>query len=91
LLGGRIDAGVPALRILSVGQVIAASAGSQMQVMAMTGHERTAAARVVAGRLPIPSRAPRRSTCSGSSAQRLSEAGTAVGDRQRALIRVRRL
>jgi hypothetical protein len=40
LLGGRIDAGVPALGILLVGQVIAASAGSQMHAMAMTGHER---------------------------------------------------
>jgi hypothetical protein len=57
LLGGRVDAGVPALRILLVGQVIAASAGSQMRVMAMTGHERTAAAQLVVGRLPIPSRA----------------------------------
>ena len=36
LPGGRIDAGVPALCILLVGQVIAASAGSQMHVMAMT-------------------------------------------------------
>ena len=58
LPGVRIDAGMPALRILLVGQVIAASAGSQMHVMAMTGHERTAAALLVAGRLLIPSRAP---------------------------------
>jgi hypothetical protein len=49
---------MPALRILLVGQVIAASAGSQMHVMAMTGHERAAAALLVAGRLLIPSRAP---------------------------------
>jgi len=49
---------MPALRILLVGQVIAAGAGSQMHVMAMTGHERTAAALLVAGRLLIPSRAP---------------------------------
>ena len=55
LPGGRIDAGVPALRILLVGQVIAASGGSQMHVRrptprgpmpirgsARTGLERTA-------------------------------------------------
>jgi hypothetical protein len=35
LPGGGIDAGVPALRILLVGQVIAASGGSQMHVMAV--------------------------------------------------------
>jgi hypothetical protein len=34
---------VPALRILLIGQVIAASAGSQLYVMTMTGHERSAA------------------------------------------------
>jgi hypothetical protein len=58
LARGRIDAGVPVLRILLVGQVIAASAGSQMHVIAMTGHERAAAALLVAGRLLIPSRTP---------------------------------
>jgi O-antigen/teichoic acid export membrane protein len=35
--------GVPALRILLVGQVIVASYGSQLSVMTMTGHERGAA------------------------------------------------
>jgi len=35
--------GVPALRILLVGQLIAASYGSQLSVMTMTGHERGAA------------------------------------------------
>ena len=35
--------GVPALRILLAGQVIAASCGSQLLVMTMTGHERGAA------------------------------------------------
>jgi O-antigen/teichoic acid export membrane protein len=41
--GPGYDAGVPALRILLIAQVIAASAGSQMYVMIMTGHERSAA------------------------------------------------
>jgi O-antigen/teichoic acid export membrane protein len=41
--GPGYDAGVPALRILLIAQVIAASAGSQMYVMVMTGHERGAA------------------------------------------------
>src|SRR5262249_29125713 len=41
--GPGYDAGVPALRILLIAQVIAASAGSQMYVMIMTGHERGAA------------------------------------------------
>jgi O-antigen/teichoic acid export membrane protein len=41
--GPGYDAGVPALRILLVAHVIAASAGSQMYVMIMTGHERGAA------------------------------------------------
>jgi O-antigen/teichoic acid export membrane protein len=39
--------GVPALRILLVGQVIAASYGSQLAVMTMTEHERGAAALLV--------------------------------------------
>jgi O-antigen/teichoic acid export membrane protein len=39
------------LRILLVGQVIAASAGSQMHVMTMTGNERGAAALLIAGAL----------------------------------------
>ena len=39
--------GVPALRILLVGQVIAASYGSQLYVMTMTKHERGAAALLI--------------------------------------------
>jgi O-antigen/teichoic acid export membrane protein len=42
--GPGFSEGVPALRILLLGQVIAASAGSQQYVMTMTGHERSAAA-----------------------------------------------
>lgn len=45
--GPGYDAGVPALRILLVSQVLAASAGSQLYVMTMTGHERSAAALLV--------------------------------------------
>jgi O-antigen/teichoic acid export membrane protein len=41
--GAGYEAGVPALRILLVSQVMAASAGSQLYVMTMTGHERSAA------------------------------------------------
>lgn len=41
--GPGYEAGVPALRILLVGQVLAAAAGSQLFVMTMTGQERTAA------------------------------------------------
>ena len=41
--GKDFAAGVPALRILLVGQVIAASCGSQLSVMTMTEHERGAA------------------------------------------------
>jgi O-antigen/teichoic acid export membrane protein len=41
--GAGYNAGVPALRILVVSQVLAASAGSQLYVMTMTGHERDAA------------------------------------------------
>jgi O-antigen/teichoic acid export membrane protein len=40
-------AGVPALRILLIGQVIAASCGSQLSVLTMTGHERGAAALLI--------------------------------------------
>jgi O-antigen/teichoic acid export membrane protein len=42
--GDDFAAGVPALRILLAGQVIAASYGSQLPVMTMTGHERGGAA-----------------------------------------------
>jgi O-antigen/teichoic acid export membrane protein len=41
--GAGYEAGVPALRILLISQVMAASAGSQLYVMTMTGHERSAA------------------------------------------------
>ncbi|MBV9114711.1 MAG: polysaccharide biosynthesis C-terminal domain-containing protein [Hyphomicrobiales bacterium] len=41
--GHGYEAGVPALRILLIGQVFAASVGSQLHVMNMTGHERSAA------------------------------------------------
>jgi O-antigen/teichoic acid export membrane protein len=41
--GHGYEAGVPALRILLIGQVFAASLGSQLHVMNMTGHERSAA------------------------------------------------
>jgi O-antigen/teichoic acid export membrane protein len=39
--------GVPALRILLLGQTLAAGAGSQLYVMTMTGHERSAAALLI--------------------------------------------
>ena len=38
---------MPALRILLISQVMAASAGSQLYVMTMTGHERSAAVLLV--------------------------------------------
>jgi O-antigen/teichoic acid export membrane protein len=41
--GPGYEAGVPALRILLIGQLIAASAGSQLYIMTMTGQERNAA------------------------------------------------
>ncbi len=41
--GGDFSAGVPALRLLLLGQVIAAGAGSQLLLLTMTGHERSAA------------------------------------------------
>jgi O-antigen/teichoic acid export membrane protein len=40
--GAGYDVGVPALRILLISQVMAAGAGSQLYVMTMTGHERSA-------------------------------------------------
>ncbi|MGC1576869.1 MAG: polysaccharide biosynthesis C-terminal domain-containing protein [Beijerinckiaceae bacterium] len=45
--GHGYEAGVPALRILLIGQVFAASLGSQLHVMNMTGHERSAAVLLV--------------------------------------------
>jgi O-antigen/teichoic acid export membrane protein len=49
--GNEYVAGVPALRILLIGHVIAAGAGSQIQVMTMTGSERGAAALLILGAL----------------------------------------
>jgi O-antigen/teichoic acid export membrane protein len=46
--GRDFVAGAPALRILLAGQVFAASTGSQLYIMTMTGHERSAAAMLVA-------------------------------------------
>jgi O-antigen/teichoic acid export membrane protein len=45
--GAGYEAGVPALHILLISQVMAASAGSQLYVMTMTGHERSAAVLLV--------------------------------------------
>jgi O-antigen/teichoic acid export membrane protein len=45
--GPGYEAGVPALRILLAGQLIVAGAGSQLYVMTMTGHERSAAVLLV--------------------------------------------
>lgn len=46
--GTGFEDGVPALRILLLGQVIVASGGSQLYVMTMTGHERSAAGLLIA-------------------------------------------
>ncbi len=43
MFGRDFGAGASALRILLIGQVIAAGAGSQLYLMTMTGHERSAA------------------------------------------------
>ena len=45
--GPGYEAGAPALRILLIGQVLIACAGSQLYVMTMTGHEREAAVLLV--------------------------------------------
>ena len=45
--GPGYEAGVPAVRILLIGQMIIAAAGSQLHVMTMTGHERSAAVLLV--------------------------------------------
>ena len=45
--GPEYVAGSNALRILLIGQVISTSAGSQTQLLAMTGHERTSAVTLV--------------------------------------------
>src|SRR5258708_23281131 len=45
--GAGYEAGVPALRILLISQVMAAGAGSQLYGMTMTGHERMAAVLLV--------------------------------------------
>jgi O-antigen/teichoic acid export membrane protein len=47
-LGPGVEDGVTALRILLLGQTLAAGAGSQLSVMTMTGYERSAAALLVA-------------------------------------------
>jgi O-antigen/teichoic acid export membrane protein len=47
LFGRDFVAGVPTLRILLIGQVIAAAAGSQLHLMIMTGRERSAAVLLV--------------------------------------------
>ncbi len=45
--GNDFAAGVASLRILLIGQVIAAGCGSQLSVLTMTGHERGAAALLI--------------------------------------------
>jgi O-antigen/teichoic acid export membrane protein len=47
LFGRDFIAGVPALRILLIGQVVVAAAGSQLHLMTMTGRERSAAVQLV--------------------------------------------
>jgi O-antigen/teichoic acid export membrane protein len=46
--GRDFAAGVPALRILLIGQVVVAGAGSQLYLLTMTGHERSAAVLMLA-------------------------------------------
>lgn len=45
--GPGLEDGVPALRVLLLGQTLTAGAGSQLYVMTMTGHERIAAALLI--------------------------------------------
>jgi O-antigen/teichoic acid export membrane protein len=45
--GAGVEDGVTALRVLLLGQTLAAGAGSQLYVMTMTGHERNAAGLLV--------------------------------------------
>jgi len=47
LFGKDFVSGLPALRILLVGQVLIAGAGSQLTILTMTGHERSAAALII--------------------------------------------
>jgi O-antigen/teichoic acid export membrane protein len=47
LFGRDFVAGAPALRILLIGQVVVAAAGSQLHLMTMTGRERSAAVLLV--------------------------------------------
>ena len=47
--GDSFSAGVPVLRILLIGQVVIAAAGSQLPVMTMTGNERGAASLILIG------------------------------------------
>jgi O-antigen/teichoic acid export membrane protein len=47
MFGQDFAAGVPALRILLIGQVVGAAMGSQLHLMTMTGRERSAAIQLV--------------------------------------------
>ena len=47
--GPDFSAGLPALKILLIGQVLIAGAGSQLTIMTMTGHERSAALLIIIG------------------------------------------
>ena len=46
--GREFSAGAPALRLLLLGQVVASGAGSQLLLLTMTGHERSAAVLMLA-------------------------------------------
>lgn len=48
-LGPDFESAAPVLRILLIGQVIAAAFGSQQSLMTMAGHERAAAATLIVG------------------------------------------
>lgn len=48
-LGSDFESAAPVLRILLIGQVIAAAFGSQQSLMTMAGHERAAAATLIVG------------------------------------------
>lgn len=49
LFGHDFGAGAPALRVLLIGQVFVAGAGSQLYLLTMTGHERIAATLLAGG------------------------------------------
>jgi len=90
LFGPDFQTGAPALRILLLGQVIAAAAGSQLHLMTMTGRERSAALQLVFSAVANAAAAAALVTRLGPTGAALAAAAALIGWNAAMCVSIRR-